>query len=188
MEGMTPSPEQEPRLSLESLEERLRALPPPKVPEALPSKLIATIPAAKAAGSVATGIIVRWLWIAGLAAACITAPVAIVTWWTLWNSKPRAESNENGDLTEPSATRKNMTRSSKAVIDYEQTLRFDPYNADAWFGLAKAQAELDRRDDAISSAQKALDIARSRNRSDLVSAIETWRRSYRAKQTVRSAP
>ena len=63
---------------------------------------------------------------------------------------------------------------------FESAVRLDPYNADAWLSLAKAQADVHRTDDAISSAQKALDIARSRNRSDLIGTIEAWLRSRRA--------
>jgi hypothetical protein len=67
-------------------------------------------------------------------------------------------------------------------------VHFDPYNAEAWFSLAKAQADVHRSADAISSAQKAIDIARSRNRSDLVDTVEAWLRSYRASESRRSPP
>jgi hypothetical protein len=187
-QGVTPPPEPEPRLSIESLEQRLRSLPPAPVPEALPSKLIAAIPAVKAAGSLGTGSIRRWPWIAAVGAICITLPAAYYSLQMLWNSKPRAGSNEDRHPTLSSTSGKDVPRSSKAVSDYEQAVRFDPYNADAWFGLAKAQADVHRSADAISSAQKAIDIARSRNRSDLARTIEAWVRSYRAAQSRRSPP
>ena len=61
------------------------------------------------------------------------------------NSKPAAVPDENRH---PTTTEKEAPRTSKAVQDYEQAVRFDPYNADAWFSLAKAQADgyLDRLD------------------------------------------
>jgi tetratricopeptide (TPR) repeat protein len=83
---------------------------------------------------------------------------------------------------------KDVPAASKAVQQYDRAVTVDPYNADAWFALAKAQADLHRSEDAISSAQKALDAARSRNRSDLAGRIEAWLRSYRQAQSSRSAP
>jgi outer membrane protein TolC len=65
-------------------------------------------------------------------------------------------------------------------------VRIYPYNADAWFSLAKAQADVHRSADAISSAQKAIDVARSRNNAGFVNTIETWLRSYRAAESGRS--
>jgi hypothetical protein len=187
-QGKTASPEPDPRLSLESLEERLRALPTAPVPELLPSKLIAAIPPAKAAGSLASSFITRWPWIAGIVVMCITAPAAFYSLHVYWNSKSRAGSNENGNPKVPSRGGKDVPGTSKSVRNYEQAVRFDPYNADAWFRLAKAQADVHRSADAISSAQKAIDIARSRNRSDLAHMVDEWMRSYRAAQSGRSPP
>jgi len=68
---------------------------------------------------------------------------------------------------------------SKRTRDYEEAVRVDPYNADAWFALAKAQAAVDRADEAVSSAQKALDVARSRDRNELAQTIEAWLRLHR---------
>jgi tetratricopeptide (TPR) repeat protein len=148
------------------------------VPEALPAKLIASIPAAKAAGSLATSITSRWPWIAGVAVLCITVTATIYLWQMDWGSKPPAGADANRDSADSSKAGKNAPATSKAMQKYEQAVRFDPYNADAWFSLAKAQAEVNRSEDAISSARKAIDIARSRNRADFVSAVETWLRSY----------
>jgi tetratricopeptide (TPR) repeat protein len=68
---------------------------------------------------------------------------------------------------------------SKAIRDYEEAVRVDPYNADAWFALAKAQATANRPDEAVSSAQKALDVARARDRNELAQTIEAWLRLHR---------
>jgi cytochrome c-type biogenesis protein CcmH/NrfG len=148
------------------------------VPEALPSKLIASIPAAKAAGWLATSITSRWPWIVGVAVLCITVPAAIYLWQMDWGSAPPAGADANPDPADSSKAAKNAPATSKDIQKYEQAVRFDPYNADAWFSLAKAQAQVNRSEDAISSARKAIDIARSRNRADFVSAVETWLRSY----------
>jgi hypothetical protein len=174
----TPSPEPDPRLGLESIERQLRALPPAPVPEALPSKLVAGIPAAKAAGPLATSITSRWPWIAGLAGLFVTASVAFYAWQMHVSSKLPVGANENRNPTVSSPAVKNAPATSTAIQKYEQAVRIDPYNAYAWFSLAKAQAEVNRSEDVISSAHKAIDIARSRNRSDLVSVVETWLQSY----------
>jgi tetratricopeptide (TPR) repeat protein len=68
---------------------------------------------------------------------------------------------------------------SKAIQDYEEAVRVDPFNADAWFALAKAQAAANRPGEAVSSAQKALDVARSRDRNELAQTIEAWLRLHR---------
>jgi thioredoxin-like negative regulator of GroEL len=97
-----------------------------------------------------------------------------------WGSKPPAGADANRESADSSAAGKNAPATSKDIQKYEQVVRFDPYNADAWFSLAKAQAQVNRSEDAISSARKAIDIGRSRNRSDFVGAVETWLRAYEA--------
>jgi hypothetical protein len=184
-----PTPEPDPyRLSLESLEEKLRALPLAPVPEGLPSKLIAAIPPTKAISSLGSRIIGRWPWIGAVGVMCITVPAVVYSWLMHLNSKPSTELNENRGATVSSTVGKDVPGSSKAVRDYEQAVRFDPYNADAWFSLAKAQANARQSADAISSAQKAIDIARSLNRAGLVDTVEAWLRSYRASESRQQPP
>jgi hypothetical protein len=178
---VSPTPEPDPRrLSLESLEEKLRALPLADVPDDLTSKLVAALPPAQAVGPL-NGLPKPWPWIGAVGVLCITASVVGV-WLIQVNSKPPKVPNENRNP--PTATNE-APRTSKAVQDFEQTVRFDPYNADAWYGLAKAQAEMGHSTDAISSAQKAIDIGRSRNRTDFVNTVEAWLRSYRAAESRR---
>jgi cytochrome c-type biogenesis protein CcmH/NrfG len=155
-------------------------LPPAQVPDGLASKLIASIPAANAAGSLTISIISRWPWIVGVAVLCIMVPATVYLWQMDWNSKPPSGVGANRDSADSSETGKNAPATSKDIQKYEQVVRFDPYNADAWFSLAKAQAQVNRSEDAISSARKAIDIGRSRNRSDFVGAVETWLRAYQA--------
>jgi cytochrome c-type biogenesis protein CcmH/NrfG len=179
-QGTRPTPDPDPeRLSIESLERQLRALPPSEVPGTLSSKLIATIPPAKVAGATAAGVTKYWLWIAGISLVCIATGAVLISRQTFWNPKSPSETNENPGAAASSTTSKDTPATSKAIQQFESAIRLDPYNADAWFSLAKAQADVHRAEDAVSSAQKALDIARSRNRSDLVGAIETWLRSRR---------
>lgn len=188
-QGVPPSSEPEPRrLSLESLEEKLRALPLAEVPENLPSNLIAAIPHTKVVSPRGSGATKRWPWIGAVGVICIAVPAAVYSWLTQTNSKPPAGSNEIQGAAVASADGKDMPAPSKAIREYEQAVRFDPYNADAWFGLAKAQADAHRSVDAISSAQKAIDIARSRNRAAFVDTVEAWLRSYRASNTRRPPP
>ena len=150
------------------------------MPDALSSKLIAAIPPAKAAGATATGVTKYWPWIAGVSLICIAAGAVLYSRQIFWNSKPPLGANENPGAAASSTAGKDPPATSKAIQQFENAVRFDPYNADAWFSLAKAQADVHRTEDAISSAQKALDIARSRNRSDLAGTIEAWLRSHRA--------
>jgi tetratricopeptide (TPR) repeat protein len=158
------------------------------VPGTLPSKLIAAIPATKAGGAAATGIIKYWPWVAGVGLICIAASGVFYSRHMLWNSNAPAESKQNSGPVEAATSDKKVPATSKAVQKYEQIVSVDPYNADAWFALAKAQADLHRSEDAIASAQKALDVARSRNRSDLAGTIETWLQSYGRTQSGRSTP
>jgi cytochrome c-type biogenesis protein CcmH/NrfG len=176
-----PSPEPDPRrLSLETLEEQLRTLPQPAVPDALPSKLIASIPPIATAGSLAAGVTKRWPFVAGIGATVILAFALLGIWLQHRSSNTLPEPNANHGATGTSTTEPNATVSSPAIRNYEQAVRIDPYDADAWFSLAKAQADVQRSADAISSAQKAIDVARSRNNAGFVNTIETWLRSYRA--------
>jgi len=178
-QGKRPTPEPDPERLFGSLEAKLRALPPSEVPDTLRAKLIATIPSAKAAGATSAGVAKYWPWIAGVSLICIATGAVLYSRQIFWNSKPSLGPSENPGAAVSSIADRDPPVTSKAVQQFENAVRLDPYNADAWFSLAKAQADVNRAEDAISSAQKALDIARSRNRSDLVGTIERWLRSRR---------
>jgi hypothetical protein len=130
----------------------------------------------------------RWPWIAAIGVVCIVMPAVVYTWMMHLNWKPPTGSGEKRDIKVASPAGKSVPATSKAVQKFEQAVQVDPYNADAWFSLAKAQADVHRPDDAISSAQKAIDVARSRNRAALVDTVETWLRSYRASESRRPTP
>jgi cytochrome c-type biogenesis protein CcmH/NrfG len=155
------------------------------VPAGLPSKLIAAIPPTTVVSSPGSGVRRLWPWIGAVGVICITASAVVFSWLVHLNSKPAAESNEDRS---PTTNKKVTPTSSKAVQDFEQAVQFDPFNADAWFRLAKAQAEVHRTADAISSAQKAIDVGRSRNSTAFVDTVEAWLRSYRAAESRRTAP
>jgi tetratricopeptide (TPR) repeat protein len=178
-QGLPSSPQPDPhQLSSESLEQQLRALPLPAVPDTLPQKLIAAIPRAAAASAPATKITSLRLWIGGVVLIGIVLSTVVAIWLKNGNSSPPPESNANSSSKSVNASTGLRAPTSKAIEQYEQAVQFDPYNADAWFNLAKAQAEAHRTAEALSSAQKALDIARSRNRSALAEAIEAWMHSH----------
>ena len=182
-QGQPPSPEPDDlrRPSLESLEQQLRTLPQPVVPDTLSTKLIAAIPAVAGKASVSvSGMTKFWLWTVGLAAAGILASTLVFTWIVRENSNSLPAPKANNSAAETSTIGSKPPASSKALQQFEQAVRFDPFNANAWFNLAKAQAAEHRSDDAISSAEKGLDIAHSRNNAALANTIEAWLRSYRA--------
>jgi hypothetical protein len=181
-------PEPDPRIRLEAIEQKLRALPPAAVPKALPSKLMAGIPAGKAAGSLGSQLVRRWPWIGAVGVMCIALSAVVYSWVVNANSSAPVASDESGNAAATSKAEISVPASSKAIRDYEKAVRIDPFNADAWFGLAKAQAVAHQSADAISSAQKAVDVARARNRFDLAETVETWLRSYHATQSKRSPP
>jgi tetratricopeptide (TPR) repeat protein len=185
--GVRPEPDPR-RLSLEALEQKLRALPPAAVPKGLPSKLIAGIPAGKAAGSVGSQLVRHWPWIGVVGLACISLSAIVYSWVVNGQSTDPAAANESSKAAATSKVQTNVPATSKAIRDFEQAVRIDPFNANAWFGLAKAQAGARQTADAISAAQKAIDVARARNRLDLAGTVETWLRSYRAAQSKRPPP
>jgi hypothetical protein len=171
-------PEPDPRAaSLESLKMQLRALPPPAVPAELAGRLIAAIPPVSAAGA-AAGVWKVWPWMAAIGGAGVVAAALTYTWMANRNPRAVPAVKAQEGATENSTSAPNAS-SIKAVRDAEQAVGFDPYNAEAWFALAKAQAAANQPEAAVSSAEKAMDVARSRERSDLAQTIEMWLRSHR---------
>ena len=166
-QAVPPFPEPNPpRADLEALEEKLRALAPPAVPAALESKLIASIPAAGALGrwprcSQSTGF-GSWArrGFASLAG-------AVVHWWP-------SEANSGRGQPGPAKTERADRPIPPAIKKYEDAISVDPYNAEAWFNLAKAQAAVHMTDEAVSSAQKAIDVARVRDRIGYANDVEAW--------------
>ncbi len=169
--------------SLELLEQQLRALPPPPMPDALPARLIAAIPPLKAATSAATGVAKGWLLASGAAVAGVVATVVLLAWLIHANPVAPNGAGKNGNVPAAPQTTSPAFQTAPAaasvIRQYEHAVSVDPYNAEAWFDLAKAQADAHRLDDAISAAEEALDVARSRNNAGLAKAIEAWLQTHR---------
>src|SRR3954469_12067726 len=106
-------PEPDPRIRLEAIEQKLRALPPAAVPKALPSKLMAGIPAGKAAGSLGSQLVRRWPWIGAVGVMCIALSAVVYSWVVNANSSAPAASDESGKAAMSSSTAKDVPDSSK---------------------------------------------------------------------------
>jgi cytochrome c-type biogenesis protein CcmH/NrfG len=162
--------------NLESLEKQLRALPQPALPDALSKNLIDAIPSTIGGVTAAAGAAKLLILLAGIGIAAIIT-MAVVFTWLHGNSNlppgPNSGTVRASPATEPS------TATSKAVQSFENAVQFDPFNAAAWFNLAKAYAEVHRGNDAVSAAEKAIDIAKSRNNAALATAVEAWLKTYR---------
>jgi cytochrome c-type biogenesis protein CcmH/NrfG len=167
-----PGPEPDKRRNRGSLEDQLRALPPPPVPESLKSKLVGSIPRTAGPIATSTGLSKSWIVIAGICVAgVLVGSFAVYSWMQSRNVKEPAGLNAGASSANSTTT---AATSSQVIEKYEQAVLHDPYDADAWFNLAKSQIAAHRSADAISSAHKALDIARSNNRTSLAQTVEAW--------------
>jgi protein O-mannosyl-transferase len=68
---------------------------------------------------------------------------------------------------------------AEAIAQYEQTLKLQPNNPRACANLAKAYAATNRFEAAIATAEKGIEIARSRGDEQLADAIRNWLEGYR---------
>src|SRR5262249_23980547 len=73
-----------------------------------------------------------------------------------------------------------LGRAEEAKSHYEEAVRLKPDYAEAWANLAAAQAKLNHRDDAITAAQKALDLARAHGQTEIARQIDDWLSAYRS--------
>ena len=182
-----PSPEPSPeRISLDSLEQQLRALPPPEVPADLSATLVTAIPRSVSV-SRGLGTSKNWFWIAA-AMAAVACTLGVSSWFIGGAAKLEPVSHTTNNSATESPAPQAASNVSETIGNLQQAAQSDPYNADLWFKLAKTQAEDQRSAEAIASAEKAIDVARSRNRNDLAIAVEAWLRDYRAKQNNRTSP
>lgn len=95
---MHPEPRPNPGRSLDPLEARLRALPPPPVPAGLEARLLATIPAVRPTPSR------RWVVWVGVTAAVAAACVVVVLTWPKrdgGNPNPGPENRESANHVAP---------------------------------------------------------------------------------------
>jgi protein O-mannosyl-transferase len=70
-------------------------------------------------------------------------------------------------------------RYKEAVEHYRQTLVLKPDSAVTYYNLAVAYANLQQKSEALASAQKALDLARSQGQTELGRQIEDWLNTYK---------
>jgi len=68
----------------------------------------------------------------------------------------------------------------QAIEHFKQALRFKPDYLNACYNLASAYAKINRSAEAISTAQKALELARVQGQTAQAKKIEEWLKSYRA--------
>ena len=71
-------------------------------------------------------------------------------------------------------------RPKEAIEHYRQALMLKPDFTMAYYNMALAYARMRQPSEAIVAAQKALEIANSRQQTALVKQIENWLNSYRA--------
>jgi cytochrome c-type biogenesis protein CcmH/NrfG len=122
-------------------------------------KIWAVVVGILAVGAVAVGLTVQWL-----SGGNPVAPNGN------GNANSKAPAAQNAPAVTVPAVQKELQR-------WEDATRNDPFDASAWFNLAKAQLQAQRSDDATASARKALDVARSGRRPDLVAPLEAWLKS-----------
>jgi cytochrome c-type biogenesis protein CcmH/NrfG len=174
-----PNSDSDPHASLEAIEAQLRALPPPDVPAGLAGKLINGIPTVVVGAAASTVAVKIWAVVVGLIAVGAVAIGLTVQW--LSGENPVAP-NENGNANSKTPAAQTAPAAIAPALEkelqrWEDATRHDPFDANGWFNLAKAQLQAQRRDDAIVSARKALDVARSGRRPDLVAPLESWLRA-----------
>jgi cytochrome c-type biogenesis protein CcmH/NrfG len=179
MNAGLPNPESDPSVSIDAIEAQLRGLPPPSVPEGLAGKLIGAIPQAVVGAAASTAAVKIWAVVVGIIAVGAVAVGLTVQWLSGENPvapKPNANTNANAPAAQgnPAAIAPAL---QKELQRCEEATRNDPFDAAAWFNLAKAQLRAQRKADAIVSAHKALDIARSGRWPDLVAPVEAWLRA-----------
>lgn len=79
----------------------------------------------------------------------------------------------------------NSNQPAEAVNEYLLALRLEPDDAGALANLASAYADLNRVEDAIKTAKIALNLARSKNQTELADQIEAWLKDYQTKHNPR---
>jgi tetratricopeptide (TPR) repeat protein len=76
-----------------------------------------------------------------------------------------------------------VDRLPEAIEHFQQALRLKPDVAETCANLAVVYAKTNQPSAAIASAQKALDIARSKGQTALAKQIEDWLTTYQARQS-----
>lgn len=74
-------------------------------------------------------------------------------------------------------------RPEEAVQQFKQALRLKPDDIIAYNNLAESYAKMHLSSEAVASAQKAIELARSQGQTALLKQIEDWLKSYRTNQS-----
>ncbi len=69
---------------------------------------------------------------------------------------------------------KQTGRPLEAVEQFNESIRLQSNLAESWFQLASAYAEMNRTDQALAAANKALNLAQSQGQTALFQQISTW--------------
>ncbi len=69
-----------------------------------------------------------------------------------------------------------------AIEHSRQAIELNPEYVEAYANLAAAYAQVNRLDEAIADAQKALELARTKGRTDLMGTLESSLNDYRARR------
>ena len=72
----------------------------------------------------------------------------------------------------------------EAIEHYKKALQLRPNSPEPYGNLALTYAQMNRPADAIVSAEKALELARSQSNTVLAERIDDWLRTYRAHQNL----
>jgi tetratricopeptide (TPR) repeat protein len=75
-----------------------------------------------------------------------------------------------------------LSRPQEAVGHYEAAVQLMPSDADSWINLATTYARLKNSDAAIAAGKKALELASSQGRTELVQRIAEWLTLYSSGQ------
>jgi tetratricopeptide (TPR) repeat protein len=71
-------------------------------------------------------------------------------------------------------------RPQEAIEHYVRAIRLKPDYTQTWFNLANAYAQANHPAEAIATAKKTLDLARSQGQTAMAKNIEDWLIQYRA--------
>ena len=74
-----------------------------------------------------------------------------------------------------------LGRFADAYAEYKEATRLSPAYTNAFFNLALAAAANNQPQEALRAAERALELARSEDRSSTAEKIETWLNAYRKK-------
>ncbi len=70
----------------------------------------------------------------------------------------------------------------EGIKQFDEARRLDPDNINAYTNMTKAYVLLKRPEEAIASAEKALELAKAQGKTTEAGEITAWLKSYRSQQ------